>query len=330
MPTLTPPPAVPQRGDRATFSDRVDAFLRWLAGFIPQLNTFEANLNSLAAGGTFSIPYVFSKAMAGNGYIAVDGATQAGAPTLYVGESDSRSQLVSALINQFDDSTNPIKGHLRIQKVNDATKWATYNLLGMSSTVPNYRNISVGPIGASGDNPFLEGDNVVLFFQRAGDQGVVGPAYTPQTMIVADVQPTGTAGGAASGPTTVQRRLNTILSNNIPGASISGNAVVLNNAGTYVFRARAPGLNCGSHRLSLRNDTSGTVTSVGSNSFNSGASNVATDSSVTAVVTISGPANFSLRHYIGAANATQSALGDAVNQSGISETYASTEITKVA
>lgn len=54
-PTLTPTPLpAPQRGDRATFRDRVDAFITWLAASVPQFAALEANVyaNALDAAGS--------------------------------------------------------------------------------------------------------------------------------------------------------------------------------------------------------------------------------------------------------------------------------------
>ncbi|MBP6708793.1 MAG: hypothetical protein KA223_06505, partial [Candidatus Accumulibacter sp.] len=42
-PTITPAPTAPQRGDRNTFSARVDAFLTWLVGAVTQFGAVAEN-----------------------------------------------------------------------------------------------------------------------------------------------------------------------------------------------------------------------------------------------------------------------------------------------
>jgi hypothetical protein len=62
-PTISPAPVAPQRGDRTTFSARVDAFLNWLVGAVAQFgavatnaynNAVEASTSATSAGASAS------------------------------------------------------------------------------------------------------------------------------------------------------------------------------------------------------------------------------------------------------------------------------------
>ncbi|MBZ2208467.1 hypothetical protein [Massilia soli] len=85
-PTITPPPDGPQRGDRATFAGRVDAFITWLIAAVAQFgalatnvyaNAVDAFASATAAGSSASAAAAAAEAavFAANAPLWVSGTT---------------------------------------------------------------------------------------------------------------------------------------------------------------------------------------------------------------------------------------------------------------
>lgn len=327
---LSSPPAAPQRGDRATFAQRVDAFITWLIGFVSELNIFSANLNSIAAGGAYAIPFVYdgsgtNEIDPGSGRIRFNNATQSQSTAMYVDVLSSTGNNVSALLDTFDDSSSAVKGVVRFQKVGDTSRWMTF-LLTAAYVSSSYRAFSITPIGNFGA-PFTDGDAIMLFFQRTGDKGDTGPTQVYGYMKVSDRKATGTSGGASTAGTIHTRTLNTVEHNVISGASLSSNVVTL-PAGTYDIKGRAPASNAYQHRLHFCKSADNSIVLTGANASVPTTGGATMDATVTGRFTISATQTYILRHYINTADSN--GLGMAVHQSGVQEIYAELEIWKVA
>lgn len=177
-PPTTPP--VPQRGDRATFSSRVDAFLTWIASIIPWLQGFvadtKASLSTLAAGGANSFSYVFDSATAdtdpGPGKLRIGSATQNTATVIRIDDLTADNVSIASFLAGLISGNSSIKGALRIQKVNDPSAWILYDITASAGT--GYKNLTVIPRASTGATPFSNGDQLSLFFDRNGDSGVPG------------------------------------------------------------------------------------------------------------------------------------------------------------
>lgn len=173
---LTPPPAVPQRGDKATFSSRVDAFLTWLANLIPQLNAFLATLSSLAAGGANSFSFIFDGAVADAeplpGRLRLSATAQNAAATLRLSTVTAGGVNIGAALTALFGGTGSAKGSVRLQKVNDPSAWLLYDVTASAGTT--YRNLSLVPRASSSASPFADGDSVQLFIDKVGPQGDSG------------------------------------------------------------------------------------------------------------------------------------------------------------
>lgn len=173
---LTPPPAVPQRGDKATFSARVDAFLTWLANLIPQLNAFLASLSTIAAGGANSFSFIFDGGVADTdptaGKLRLSATTQNAAATMRVNTTTADGVSIGAALTALFGGTGTAKGSVRLQKVNDPNAWLLYDVT--ASTGTTYRNITLVPRASSSASPFADGDSVQLFIDRTGERGDSG------------------------------------------------------------------------------------------------------------------------------------------------------------
>lgn len=310
---FTPPPPVPQRGDRATFSQRVDAFLTWFVNMIGELAVFLASLTRLAAGGTFSTPYRFSYSATGFGSGGEIQYPAAGS-SLYVDTTDSSGLSVAALLASFTaGSTNAIKGSIRVVQVDSPNKFMVFNVTSYSA-VAGYATYTVARIDGGPANAIDEGADVVMFFQRNGDKGDNG---TVPYLRITDTKVAGTPGGTAvQGVQT--RTLNTLQVNEITGASNSGNNITL-PAGTYEVDIRVPGAER-SHVASLYNVTDAATALQGSSVINapgSSGAQISNDSMIRGRLVITAQKTFNVRHYFVTAGSTSSALGDTVSGAGL-------------
>lgn len=177
-PALMPSQSQPQ----ATFDQNMAAFFASLPAFGAQFNAAVANFNASFSGNAYAIPYTVdlsgtSDVDPGAGKLRFDNVTQNLATTLRLDLLGAGTPAVdyTAMIDTFDGSTSTVKGHIRIVKQGDASKFLLFSV--SSRTAPSgYRDISVTPVASSSANPFVAGDAVLLFFQRTGDKGDTGPA----------------------------------------------------------------------------------------------------------------------------------------------------------
>lgn len=186
MAAFTPPPQAPQRGDRATFSSRMDAFLSWLVNLIPQLNAFVAGLNARDLGGANTFVYTFDAATAdadpGPGKLRLDNTAQNAANVLRLDSLSGNGADVTAVLTALAAGTSNIKGSIRLQRVNDPSAWLMFDITGVSGTADAaaYRNLAVISRGGSSAAPFAAGDSVAVFLNRSGDKGDSGGTPTAQ------------------------------------------------------------------------------------------------------------------------------------------------------
>ncbi len=155
------------------------------------------------------------------------------------------------------------------------------------------------------------------------DSNVGALGYTKSTNYAyfRDERVSGTnAGTSVAG--TQPRVLNTTVTNNITGCSLSSNQVTL-DAGDYYIRARAPAIFVSGHKASIYNTSTSTTELIGASAFN-GASVVHTDSTLQGFLTVTSLHVFELRHYT--ANSVASNGLGVSSSSGLAEVYAELEI----
>jgi hypothetical protein len=151
-----------------------------------------------SAGGPIALQYTFSTtttdADPGNGNLRLNNATQGSATAIRADLLDTGGATVTAILDSLDDSTNTtVKGHIRLFKTSDPTKWILFTVSGVGSET-GYRNITVVFVAQSGVNPFANSDVLTLAFERAGDKGADGAGSgTLTTIEEADGTPTDSA-----------------------------------------------------------------------------------------------------------------------------------------
>lgn len=131
------------------------------------------------AGGGVSIPYTFSTTTTdsdpGNGNLRLSNATQTSATVIRTDLLSSDGTDWSAILATLADSTNTIKGHIRLFKTSDPTKWLVFSVSSLASP-SGYKNITVVNVAGSASSPFANSDAITLEFTRAGDVGASGTA----------------------------------------------------------------------------------------------------------------------------------------------------------
>lgn len=318
MVIFTPPPPTPQRGDRSTFSSRVDAFLTWLiTKFIPELIGLQSNLTSVAAGGAYAIPYIW-----GGGINAGQADSQSVTNVLGITNVNSAGQSVLPLLQQFDASSSAVKGQIRIVAASDSSRWLVFNVTSRSDS-GSFQIVRGGVVQATGNNPFIVNELVLLYFQRTGDKGENGPIQAP-TLYVREERASGTASATPLvAGTLVKRSLNAVKINTISSATVASDVVTL-PAGTYEYDGTAPAVQVGVHKAALVN-TSDNITDYGTVVAANVGTAVANQSVLRGTFTITSTKNFELRH-IG----NSSGSGGTPGSFGSTEVYAEIRFKKVA
>jgi hypothetical protein len=327
MALLTPPPAAPQRGDRTTFASRVDAFITWLINFVTEMLALVANLNTIAAGGAFTLPFTFATTggtgtTTGGKIACANIASQSTTTYFAIDLTDAKGSSIAAQLAQAVTSTSAVKGAARLVKMGDASKYIILNITGWSPST--YSGLLSGAvIDSSSTNPFANGDDVMLYLQRAGDKGDTGATGSVLTGVlhVADIRSSGTTGqGAAAGTTT--RTLNTVVRNTISGASLASNQVTL-PAGTYRVNGSVPAYGVGQHQAYLYNTTTSSNILAGTSEADNGSNS---RSELLREIVLAAQSVIEVRHWLGSSSGS---LGNPTG-SGVGEVYTQLIFEKVA
>lgn len=245
---VAPDPAIHSPAEFATVAAAYALAQRKLPG---QINAAMGDLSALAAGGAFAIPFGFTGDAAvggGVGRLSLwNGASQITATQIAFDAADARGAQLKATLDAlyFAGATSTIKGYVKLTKVGDVTKWATFQVNGWVYDANNgqpYGYLSVVCVGYSALNPFTVGDSIIMDCQRTGDKGDAGSL----TQVLWVCEETSSGNSAGTSASNQRRILNTVKKNTISGASLAGNVITL-PAGTYRLTASAPAYNVGSH-----------------------------------------------------------------------------------
>jgi len=151
--------------------------------------------------------------------------------------------------------------------------------------------------------------------------------HTP-LLHIQDQKPNGTHGGASAAGMN-QRTLNTVVTNEIPGASLSNNLVTL-PAGTYWIDARAPHYQSGRSKLMIM-DSNGTVLLFSSGTHSGSSSSTALYSIVSGRVVLTSTTTIKVSQYLQVSAATYGlgVEGDNNNGTSVGEVYTDLRIWKL-
>lgn len=108
----------------------------------------------------------------GSGMLRFNHATFASVTQIFIDDQDLSATDVQSWLATLDDSTNTVRGSLRLFRKTDSTVYAIFQITGVSVEETGYWKILVTPVVASGS--FVNSDNLVVSFVRAGDVGATG------------------------------------------------------------------------------------------------------------------------------------------------------------
>ncbi len=141
-------------------------------------------------------------------------------------------------------------------------------------------------------------------------------------------EPSGTEGGTFTSGAWQTRVLNTVLTNEIGGASLSSNQITL-PAGTYWIEASAPAYKTDTHKAKLRNTTDASDALIGTSATAAAADGVSSRSFVVGRLSITAEKVFELQHRANTTAATRG-FGQGNAAFGVVEVYADIKIWKIA
>lgn len=168
-------------------------------------------------------------------------------------------------------------------------------------------------------------DNTKLMTPLRTDQAISARGFSGQLVHVQDQKSLGTDGGTFSSGAWRTRDLNTELTNEVTGASLSSNQITL-PAGDYFIEARAPVNGVDRHQTRLQDVTNAATLLTGSSEIAVQSFNVTTPSVITGRFTLSGTADVELQHRCETSN-SGNGFGEAANFT--TEVYSDVLIWKV-
>ena len=153
-------------------------------------------------------------------------------------------------------------------------------------------------------------------------------AYESQLLHVRDEKSANTAGGAFTSGSWQTRTLNTVMTNEISGASLSSNQVTL-PSGTYYLHAGARGYTVNVNKLKWYNTSDSSDVLIGDQARSDSSANANAFVSVMGRFTISAQKTFELQHRCETTRSDANGYGPAANF-GVVEVFANVQLWKVA
>jgi len=167
-----PPAPDPATDSPTEFSAKAAASVLAQKAMVPQINAALGAMSMFAAGGAYAFQYAFDSSTVnadpGIGKLRLGSATQNATTALRIDNAMSGGADLSQVWADLLAVTSSVKGSLRIVKASDVSKWMVLDVTG-STAATGYCNLSVSVRAASAANPFVNGDALMVYVQRAGD-----------------------------------------------------------------------------------------------------------------------------------------------------------------
>lgn len=145
------------------------------------------------AGRSAALQYLFntstSNADPGAGKLKLNNATLAGATALYISETDNETNVLSALLATWDDSTSTIKGRLFLNCPATPTIFAIYDISGTITDNGTWDTFTIAHVASGGT--FTNNLAITALFVPTGNVGATGgTTYDAAVAIGAGTTPT--------------------------------------------------------------------------------------------------------------------------------------------
>lgn len=132
------------------------------------------------APGGASFRYTYSvtttDADPGSGTLRLNNGTYSSVTQIYIDLLETGATDVTTWLDSLDNSTNGVKGLIKLSSHSDQTKWITFELTSIT-TATGYRKLNVNYVDHNGTLTTTSGDTI-FSFSRAGDQGAAGSVQT--------------------------------------------------------------------------------------------------------------------------------------------------------
>jgi hypothetical protein len=140
-------------------------------------NSLPYGLAQAAPGVRYDFSTTTTDSDPGAGLFRLNNATPASATAVYFDNADAFGTTVTAWLDALDDSTNTVKGYLRLQKQSDAAVFHEYAVSGSVVDGTGYRKVTIAHV--VGNSSFSASDRILVSFSRSGNVGADGydPGY---------------------------------------------------------------------------------------------------------------------------------------------------------
>jgi hypothetical protein len=91
---------------------------------------------------------------------------------MYINKADADASDISGFLTTIDDSTSPIKGHMKVTNIANSNDFALFTITNNSIVSSDYYKVAVSYV--SGATSFSAAESTTITFARTGDAGAAG------------------------------------------------------------------------------------------------------------------------------------------------------------
>jgi hypothetical protein len=162
---------------QVSYNDHAGAFGNDIGDTVFSFIPGSTTVGPAGTDGGVTFPFTFSTTTTdsdpGSGLLRFNNATYSSVTSLFVDLLEFGGTDITTWLDSLDNSTNTIKGSIKVSSASDQTKWVMFVLTGVT-TVTGYRKLVVSYIDHNGALTTTAGDTT-LSFAIAGDAGVIAP-----------------------------------------------------------------------------------------------------------------------------------------------------------
>lgn len=107
----------------------------------------------------------------GAGTLRFNNATFASITQIFIDDTEVNAADIQAWLGTLDDSTNTVKGGLKVFKKTDSSIFRTFQITAITEAI-GYWKITVTPVTSNGS--LSNADDIIVTFVRSGDVGTIG------------------------------------------------------------------------------------------------------------------------------------------------------------